>query len=189
MKQHGVILAFSLLILLCLTLLGVSAVSNSLMQTKMAHSYERSAAAFDAAEAAITAALFEVTHRDALQRNDTLDPFSEVQQQAIIASADEVQCLKDDKFVQRTVTEQGLRYGDRHVAKGHYQVSPKVHSWSKTALLAERACQGTSSVMGRKSPRCLTYIIRGCGQLNNNNYVIANTLIVTTLASAQGDEL
>ena len=47
--QQGMVLILALLILLSLTILGVSAVSSSLGQSKMAVSMQRSGQAFDAA--------------------------------------------------------------------------------------------------------------------------------------------
>lgn len=53
MKQRGLVMVFALLVLLSLTILGVSAVTSSLSQSKMAMSMQQTGLAFDAAEAAI----------------------------------------------------------------------------------------------------------------------------------------
>ncbi len=53
MKQQGLVMVFALLVLLSITVLGVSAVTSSLSQSKMAVSMQQSGLAFDAAESAI----------------------------------------------------------------------------------------------------------------------------------------
>ena len=50
MKQQGLVMVFALLVLLSITVLGVSAVTSSLSQSKMAVSMQQSGLAFDAAE-------------------------------------------------------------------------------------------------------------------------------------------
>jgi type IV pilus assembly protein PilX len=57
-KQSGMVMVFALLILLSLTILGVTSVASSLLQSKMAISMERSTLAFDAAESAIAGVIF-----------------------------------------------------------------------------------------------------------------------------------
>ena len=52
-QQQGMVLVFALIMLLCVTLLGVAAVSTSLSQTNMANSVQAQGLTFDAAEAAI----------------------------------------------------------------------------------------------------------------------------------------
>ena len=59
MKQQGLVMVFALLVLLSLTILGISAVSSSLTQSKMAMSTQQAGLAFDAAEAAIAGVFFE----------------------------------------------------------------------------------------------------------------------------------
>ena len=49
MKQQGLVMVFALLVLLSITVLGVSAVTSSLSQSKMAVSMQQSGLAFDAA--------------------------------------------------------------------------------------------------------------------------------------------
>lgn len=58
MKQRGLVMVFALLVLLSLTILGVSAVTSSLSQSKMAMSMQQTGLAFDAAEAAIAGVFF-----------------------------------------------------------------------------------------------------------------------------------
>ena len=77
MKQHGLVMVFALLVLLSITVLGVSAVTSSLSQSKMAMSMQQSGLAFDAAESAIAGVFFE-SEDEVLLADDTLtDPLSE----------------------------------------------------------------------------------------------------------------
>ena len=77
-------MVFALLVLMSLTILGVSSVSSSLLQNKMAISMEKQSIAFDAAEAAIAGVVFESEDETLLTDPDVLDPLSEARQGATI---------------------------------------------------------------------------------------------------------
>ena len=81
-RQQGVVLVFALLVLLSLTIVGVSAVSSSLNQTKMAVSMQQTGMAFDAAESALAGVFFEAEDEQILSDAARLDPLSEARQQA-----------------------------------------------------------------------------------------------------------
>ena len=75
-KNSGMVMVFSLLILMSLTILGVSSVSSSLMQSKMATSMEKRSLSFDAAESAIAAVMFESEDEELLSNIALDDPLS-----------------------------------------------------------------------------------------------------------------
>ncbi|HEC17802.1 MAG TPA: hypothetical protein ENI97_00470 [Gammaproteobacteria bacterium] len=60
-QQRGAVLVVSLLILLVLTLIGVSSLDNSVMEEKMAANSQTATATFQAAESAISQAFYEGT--------------------------------------------------------------------------------------------------------------------------------
>ncbi len=84
-RQHGAVLVVSLLILLVLTLIGVSSMDGSIMEEKMASNSQTAATTFQRAESSIREALFiERTNPsgavgkdrngdDAVNRDDTVD--------------------------------------------------------------------------------------------------------------------
>ena len=80
MKQQGLVMVFALLVLLSLTILGISAVSSSLTQSKMAMSTQQAGLAFDAAEAAIAGVFFESEDEVLLSDVNLTDPLSEARQ-------------------------------------------------------------------------------------------------------------
>ena len=80
MKQQGLVMVFALLVLLSLTILGISAVSSSLTQSKMAMSTQQAGLAFDAAEAAIAGVFFESEDEVLLSDANLTDPLSEARQ-------------------------------------------------------------------------------------------------------------
>ena len=58
-RQHGAVLVISLLVLLVLTLIGVSSLDSSIMEEKMASNSQISTTAFQAAESAIREKYYE----------------------------------------------------------------------------------------------------------------------------------
>jgi len=78
--QKGLVLVFALLVLLSVTILGVSSVSSSLLQGKMASSAERKSVSFDAAEAAIAGVIFDSEDESVLVDPLLMDTLSESRQ-------------------------------------------------------------------------------------------------------------
>lgn len=185
MRQQGIVLVLALLVLVSLTILGISAVSSSLVQSKMAMSMQESGMAFDAAEAAIAGVFFE-SEDEVLLADDLLtDPLSEARQGNIFnPAADTMSCSEDAQWTNRTMTGGGLTTGTRHVTDGDYQNQPKVESWSRTAFVREQACRGSSNVIGGSNINCHVFIIRGCGHVEDKSSVVANTLGAAVFAPA-----
>lgn len=52
-SQHGIVLVVSLLILLVLSIIGISAISNTSMEERMSNNFQQSMMAFQASESAI----------------------------------------------------------------------------------------------------------------------------------------
>ena len=183
MKQDGLVLVFSLLVLMSLTILGVSSVTSGLMQNKMASSIERESLAFDAAEAAISGVVFEAEDPLVLSNNALLDPLSEAMQGAAVVLANgDISCFAAANWTNRWLTSTGTIPGSRHVTAGAYNSSPQINSWSKTAYVRQQACIGSSNVIGGSNISCQVFVIRGCGQISGNPLAVANTLNASVFA-------
>ena len=184
-SQNGVVLIIALLMLVSLTVLGVSAVSSSLLQSRMAVSMESQSLAFDAAEAAIAAVAFESEDQVLLSNDVLTDPLSQARQgNQLNPQANNISCYDTDTWTGRTLTENGLSQGVNHTASGNYKSNPQVRSWSRTAFVTERACLGSSNVQGSGNISCHIFLIRGCGQMSGSSYTVANTLNASTFAPA-----
>lgn len=187
MKQQGLVLVFSLLVLMTITILGVTSVSSSLMQSKMASSAENSSLAFDAAEAAISGVVFESEDTNILTDDNVLDPLSQARQlPEIDLTAQTLSCYDNANWIARQVTQSGLTPGVQQTAAGAYNTSPNITSWSRTAFVREQACLGSSNVISGSSISCHVFLVRGCGQISTNNYAVANTLNAAVFAPAAG---
>ncbi len=185
MRQQGMVLVLALLVLVSLTILGVSAVSSSLTQSKMAVSMQQTGLAFDAAEAALAGVFFESEDEVLLADATKTDPLSEARQgNQFDPQADTMSCFDDANWTNRQLTKDGLTIGSRHVAAGSYQTEPTTTSWSRTAFVREQACRGSSNVIGGSNINCHVFIIRGCGQVAGRANVVANSLSVSVFAPA-----
>lgn len=185
LKQRGIVLVFALLVLLSLTILGVSSVSSSLMQSKMAQSMESYNLAFDAAEAGLGGVIFE-SEDLAILANDALpDPLTQARQNAAIDPATEtLSCFDTATWTNRRLTSAGVQSGAQNNAAGTYSNSPAINSWSSTAFVGERACLGSSNVVGGSNITCHYFMVRGCGQVEGAGYAVANSLNVSVFAPA-----
>ena len=184
-RQLGMIMIFALVVLLAMTLLGVAAMTSGILQEAMAHHSQRQSVAFNAAEAALSGVVFE-SEDEVLLRNDSLlDPISEARQGAALAAhSDALTCLTDHSFVERTVTHHGFSVGTRHISTGMQDSQARARSWSRTAFVREQACRGSSNVIGNSNIRCHVFMVRGCGQLTEHGFAVANTLTVSVFAPA-----
>ncbi len=183
-KQKGLVLVFALLVLLSITVLGVSSVSSSILQGKMATSIERKSVTFNAAEAAIAGVVFESEDESVLGDPNIADPLSEARQQAAIDLDNETLSCFDNNRIQRTMTKNGAVFGQQQTSAVRYSENPQVNSWSRTAFVQEQACRGSSNVIGGSNINCHVFIVRGCGQTVGSNYVVANTLTAAVFAPA-----
>lgn len=178
--QRGVVLIFALLVLLSLTLMGVASVSSSMIQHKMAYAMEQQLLAFNAAESALAATISQ----SAVLDNSMIDPLSEAGKIAAIdLSVDALRCFSDQGYVSRTLTQNGLQTEKHHITNGQYDRQSQLNSWSLSAFVQARACRGSSSVMGSADIQCHVFLIRGCGQIKDNQYAVANTLSVSVMTS------
>lgn len=183
-KQSGMVLVFALLVLLSITILGVASVSSSVMQSKMASSVERKSLSFDAAEAAIAGVIFESEDKSVLSDATISDPLSEARQNASIDLANEQLSCYDDNRVDRTMDSEGAIFGQQQTGTVRYSNNPPLNSWSKTVFVQEQACRGSSNVIGGSNINCHLFLVRGCGQLEGGQYVVANTLSATVFGPA-----
>jgi type IV pilus assembly protein PilX len=183
-KQSGLVMVFALLVLLSITILGVSSVSSSLLQGKMASSIERKSVSFDAAEAAIAGVVFEAEDESLLIDPLLSDVLSEARQATAIDLVNESMSCFDNNRINRAMTSSGLDFSVRQTSTGRYSDNPPVDSWSKTAFVREQACRGSSNVIGGSNINCHVFIVRGCGQTQGSNYVVANTVTASVFAPA-----
>ncbi|ALS99169.1 PilX N-terminal domain-containing pilus assembly protein [Lacimicrobium alkaliphilum] len=188
-QQQGLVLVLALLVLMSLTILGVSSVSSSLMQSKMSQSMERQLLAFDAAEAAIAGVIFESEDTAVLTDDNLMDPLSEARQDdAIDLENESLSCFEQVEWTSRQLTQAGLTAGTLHQAAGDYYTSPKTASWSRTAFVREQACLGSSNVIGGSNISCHVFLIRGCGKLEDQSLAVANTQKAAVFAPASGNQ-
>ena len=140
-------MVFALLILMSLTILGVSSVSSSLMQSKMATSMEKRTISFDAAESAIAAVMFE-SEDEVLLTNVALDdPLSSARGGTQLdLTVQQMSCFEDVTWTNRVLTKAGLVSGTQHTNAGNYTDKPVVKSWSRAAFVREQPCVGSSNV-------------------------------------------
>ena len=184
-NNAGMVMVFALLILMSLTILGVTSVSGSLMQSKMASSMEQRSLAFDAAESAVAGVIFEAEDKVILANANLNDPLSDARAgNQIDLTVQTLSCFDNANWTNRVLTKDGLVKGSRHVTAGEYVASPAINSWSRTAFLREQPCVGSSNVIGGSNISCHVFIVRGCGQLQGSNYVVANTLNAAVFAPA-----
>ena len=178
--QRGVVLIFAFLVLLSLTLMGVASVSSSMIQHKMAYAMEQQLLAFNGAESARAATISQ----SAVLVNSMIDPLSEAGKIAAIdLRVDALRCFSDQGYVSRTLTQNGLQTEKHHITNGQYDRQSRLNSWSLSAFVQARACRGSSSVMGSADIQCHVFLIRGCGQIKDNQYAVANTLSVSVMTS------
>jgi len=183
-KQSGVVLVFALVVLLSITILGVSAVSSSVLQSKMASSLERKSVAFAAAESAIAGVVFESEDRNILQNPAVEDPLSEARQGTVLDLANDNLSCFDNNRTRREVTSSGLNANVQHTTGGQFSAQGNVTSWSQTAFVREQPCQGSSNVISGSNLSCHVFVVRGCGQAEGSNYAVANELAASVLAPA-----
>jgi type IV pilus assembly protein PilX len=184
-KNSGMVMVFALLILMSLTILGVSSVSSSLMQSKMASSMEKRSLSFDAAESAIAAVMFESEDELLLSNAAKDDPLSAARGGTPLVLADgDISCFEDEDWTNRTLTKGGLTKNTQHITAGNYTDKPVVKSWSRAAFVREQPCVGSSNVIGGSNISCHVFIVRGCGQLDDSNYAVANSVNASVFAPA-----
>ncbi|MFT6778209.1 MAG: type IV pilus assembly protein PilX [Paraglaciecola sp.] len=184
-EQSGMVMVFALLILMSLTILGVSSVSSSLMQSKMATSMEKRSVSFNAAESAIAAVMFESEDEALLSSLVLEDPLSAARGgKQLDLTTDDMSCFENVTWTNRVLTNAGLSAGTQHTTAGNYTDKPVVKSWSRIAFVREQACVGSSNVIGGSNISCHVFIVRGCGQLDDSNYAVANSVNASVFAPA-----
>jgi type IV pilus assembly protein PilX len=182
-KNSGMVMVFALLILMSLTILGVSSVSSSLMQSKMATSMEKRSLSFDAAESAIAAVMFEAEDEALLSNIALDDPLSAARGGNLLdLTVQGLSCFEDVTWTNRVLTNAGLSAGTQHTIAGNYTDKPVVKSWSRAAFVREQPCVGSSNVIGGSNISCHIFIVRGCGQLDDSSYAVANSVNASVFA-------
>jgi type IV pilus assembly protein PilX len=123
---------------------------------------------------------------EALLSNVALDdPLSEARSGAQLNLAvQDLSCFEDARWTNRILTKNGLEKETQHITAGNYTDKPVVKSWSRAAFVREQPCIGSSSVIGGSNISCHVFIVRGCGQLDDSNYAVANSVNASVFAPA-----
>ncbi len=184
-KQQGLVMVFALLVLVSLTVLGIASVSSGLLQNKMAVSLQTQTLAFDAAEAAIAGVVFESEDSTVISDLVMIDPLTQARQNDALDMQNEaLRCQDNESWINRRVTSAGLSIGAQHLEQGHYDTSPAIDSWSRTAYVREQACLGSSNVISGSHITCHVFVIKGCGHMEGSRSIVANSLTAAVLAPA-----
>ena len=182
-QQCGIVMIFALLMLLCLTILGVASVSSSLLQTKMASSQEQQFLAFNAAEGALSEVLFEMEEQLELSTTSLLNPLLEARKiSELVPSVTGLSCFVKDGFIQSNVTSAGPNFAERHTTLAQSHSQYRLTRWSRIAYVQEQTCRGSSNVIGANKISCHMFVVRGCGQLENSPFAVANSVTVSVFA-------
>lgn len=182
-QQCGIVMIFALLMLLCLTILGVASVSSSLLQTKMASSQEQQFLAFNAAEGALSEVLFEMEEQLELSTTSLLNPLLEARKiSELVPSVTGLSCFVKDGFIQSNVTSAGPNFAERHTTLAQSHSQYRLTRWSRIAYVQEQTCRGSSNVIGANKISCHMFVVRGCGQLENSPFAVANSMTVSVFA-------
>lgn len=183
-QQKGLVLVLALLVLVSVTILGVSAVSSSLMQSRMSVTMQQSGLAFDAAEAALSGVMFESEDSCLIAAADD-DPLTEARQGAAYdPTVQTMSCSDSSSWTNRHLSATGLSKCSTHESKGNFTTIPKTDSWSRTGFVREQACRGSSAVIGGSSVNCHVFVVRGCGQVAGSSSITANSLTASVFAPA-----
>lgn len=181
-KQQGMVLIMALLILLSLTVLGVSSVDSSISQGKLVTSLEQRQLAFNAAESALAMAMLEAEDEVLLANDSVLDSLSEARLgTAFDPGFDTLSCFANTTASERFVTQSAFTPGVSQVNSGAFN-DRQVNSWSRTVFIREQACRGSSAVIGSGGVSCHVFLIRGCGQQGEQPFAVANSAVVSVTA-------
>lgn len=136
-RQHGAALVMSLIILLILTILGISAMGTSSLEQKMAGNMQEQNRAFQAAEAGLTKAMNTSGMLDlnSSKTNPKVSPspfdFTQMSAQAQVSSG----------FIQFSRPKRGSGYGSSFDAANFEQVSTGTSGTGAKAVLHQGIAQ------------------------------------------------
>lgn len=146
---------------------------------------EKRSLSFDAAESAIAAVMFEAEDEALLSDVDKDDPLTAARGGTQLdLTVQEMSCFENVTWTNRILTKNGLSKNTQHTTPGNYTDKPLVKSWSRAAFVREQPCIGSSNVIGGSNISCHIFIIRGCGQLDDSNYAVANSVNASVFAPA-----
>ncbi len=182
-RQRGMVMIFALVVLLALTLLGVAALDRGTLQQKLAINTQQQTLIFNAAEAALAGVMFEAEDEQLLADQSLLDPISEARQRAAHDPQNEsLSCFVEQGYSARQATYTGFVTGEQQTQSGAQDSQARLNAWSRTAFIQEQACRGSSNVIGGSNISCHIFVVRGCGQLQNTAFAVANTMTVSVFA-------
>lgn len=209
--QRGIALVVSLVLITSMTVVGVSAVSSGVMQTKMATNQNTVSLAFDAADAAIEGIVHE-SSSTALRAGDVedddgnqvFDVLTQARNSGQISDDNTVDfnnlptCddLANENWAERAVTSAGLQ--DDTVMSGvtAMRTEPEVWAWSKSAYIGLKnltdANSGlVSSIVDTDGTRNRTvlevFVVKGCGHVSGSVVNAANTLVLSRQTTESGE--
>lgn len=146
---------------------------------------EKRSLSFDAAESAIAAVMFESEDEILLSNAALDDPLSAARGGTLLnLGVQSLSCYEDVTWTNRVLTKTGLIAGTQHTNAGNYTEKPVVKSWSRAAFVREQPCVGSSNVIGGSNISCHVFVVRGCGQLEDSSYAVANSVNASVFAPA-----
>lgn len=184
-QQQGVALVTSLILLVVMAVVGITAMNRGILQGQMAFTHDEATMTFQAAEASIEAVLHE-------QETTVLDETGKALNIAREAGqfpddfAEPLTCADpNDLFVERRLDNTGLQASAAHAAAPEASLADDVPitSWSKTVFLGQDPylnVGGTSETVD-SDVTFHAFMIRGCGRLAENPVVQVNQMAVSLL--------
>ena len=209
--QKGIALVISLVLLISMTIVGVSAVSSGVMQTKMATNQNSLSVALDAADAAIEGLVHESSSMalrsglvDDGAGNTLLDVLTEARNAGQVSVNNEVDfsavptCDQSNlaNWSERGVTSSGLADDSIHTMSAALGQHPETWAWSKSGFvglknLTDPESGMVSSIVDTDGVRNRTlfevFAVKGCGHVTGTSVNAANTVVVSRLTSEAGD--
>lgn len=181
-KQAGMALVVSLIFLVILTILGVTAVSRGTTQTKMATIRDIRSMQFEGAEASIEGVIHEQENPDmtaadkvlSQARGDTVyDPAS--------PGGNVLECFNSGRGRARYVTSDGLAGDNAFTTIKTMAANPGLDAWSRTVFIGEDPYLGLSGEAETVDSDIAlhAFIVRGCGHVEVNPVATANSVVVS----------
>ena len=210
-KQKGIALIIALVLLTSMTVVGVSAISSGLMQTKMATNQNMLSMAFDAAEASVEGIMHE-GGSGALRTGTVLDGDGNPRYDALTQARTDGQVGIDNQldmnalptcdelanaiWSERRVNAAGLQDDQIHDGAGSLMNVPPIDAWSKSAFvglknLTDPESGLVSSIVDTDGARNRTllevFVVKGCGHVEGSAVNATNRAMLSRQTVEIGD--
>lgn len=206
-KQKGIALIIALVLLTSMTVVGVSAISSGLMQTKMANNQNMLSMAFDAAEASIEGVIQEgssLTLRDGVALGGDVDALTQARNDGQVGVDNQMDMnamptcdeIAGADWSERTVNAAGLQEDQVHNGAGELMNVPPINAWSKTAFVGQSNITDpesglVSSIVDTDGARNRTelevFVVKGCGHVEGSAVNATNEAVLSRQALEIGE--